>query len=103
MASWALTALFPSLEKGDSALPMLPIIASNFPVWKLLVENQGVGICVDRNNNLQIQQARDWLYDNPEKASEMGRRGKIFVLKKYNWNSQAKNLLELYNRRGQQL
>ncbi|WP_372997154.1 glycosyltransferase [Marinobacter sp.] len=74
----------------------LPIVASNFPVWKTLIEDQGVGICVNPDDNEAIEKALDWLRDHPEEAAEMGRRGKRLAREKYSWDSQAENLIGLY-------
>jgi glycosyltransferase involved in cell wall biosynthesis len=76
----------------------LPIIASDFPVWKKLIEDQGVGICVPPGDNEAIESALDWLRSHPEKAEEMSRRGKELARRKYSWESQAHRLIDLYER-----
>lgn len=74
----------------------LPIIASNFPVWKELIEGNDIGICVDVDNHDEIVSAINWLKDNPEDAKEMGLRGKALVKSSLNWEAEFNKLLNLY-------
>jgi glycosyltransferase involved in cell wall biosynthesis len=75
----------------------IPIVASDFPVWKELIEGNGVGICVNPDSLEEIKKAVIWLRDNPDEARAMGERGRQAVAEKYNWQSQAQNLFELYD------
>lgn len=74
----------------------LPIIASDFPAWRRLISDQGLGICVDPENLDAVGSAVRRLRGNPEEAEEMGRRGREFVHQSYNWEKQAKRLIEMY-------
>lgn len=74
----------------------LPVIASNFPLWKEIIEGNNCGICVNPLNIAEIAQAMQWILDNPEKAEEMGRNGYKAVVEKYNWDVEAVKLKKLY-------
>ena len=74
----------------------IPIIASDFPVWRQLIEGEGVGLCVDPEDPKAAANAIAWLVAHPEKACEMGERGRQAVASTYNWGSQAKRLIDLY-------
>ncbi len=74
----------------------LPVIASNFPLWKEIIEGNNCGICVDPLNPEEIARAIDWLYENQDKAKEMGKNGQKAVYEKYNWQNEEKTLLQLY-------
>ncbi|WP_164219913.1 glycosyltransferase family 4 protein [Virgibacillus sp. YIM 98842] len=74
----------------------LPVIASNFPLWKNIVEGNNCGICVDPLNVDEITQAIQWVLKNPEKATEMGENGREAVRAKYNWESESEKLISLY-------
>ena len=76
----------------------LPLIASHFPLWKEIVEGEGVGLTVDPEDSQAIAEAMRWILDHPEEADEMGRRGKAAVRSKYCWSAQEKILVDLYNR-----
>jgi glycosyltransferase involved in cell wall biosynthesis len=74
----------------------IPILASNFPVWKQLIEGHGVGLCVDPNDPKAIEDAVLWLHRHPDKAREMGDRGRQAIVSTFNWATQAERLIELY-------
>lgn len=74
----------------------LPIIASNFPLWKEIVEGNECGLTVDPLNPKEIAQAIEYLLDHPELRQKMGENGRRAVLEKYNWENEAKKLLALY-------
>lgn len=74
----------------------IPIICSDFPVWRSLMEKTGAGICVNPNDFDEIKEAINFLINNPEKAQEMGNNGRKAVLEEYNWEAEAKKLLNFY-------
>lgn len=73
----------------------LPIVASNFPVWKALIEGQGVGICVDPAKPSAIRDAVQWLVAHPDEARAMGERGRAAVRSTYNWDREAQRLVSM--------
>lgn len=75
----------------------IPLIASNFPVWRDFVETHRCGICVDPTNPQAIAEAIVHLLDHPHEAEEMGRRGRDLVLKDFNWQIDAERLLAMYD------
>lgn len=75
----------------------IPVIASNFPLWKEIVEENQCGICVDPLNPVDVARAIDTLVGNPELAEKMGRNGRLAVEEKYNWSNEEKKLLQLYD------
>ena len=74
----------------------LPFICSDFPSWRKLVNDTGAGICVPWNDVDAIREAICRLVNNRELAQNMGRQGRKFVKERYNWNVEARKLLELY-------
>ncbi|MGB3792185.1 MAG: glycosyltransferase family 4 protein [Sphingopyxis granuli] len=74
----------------------LPVIASDFPRWRDIVEGSQCGILVDPTDAEAIASAMRWILDHPDEAQDMGVRGRQAVLDRYNWNSQAENLVTLY-------
>lgn len=76
----------------------LPVIASNFQSWKNIVESNNCGICVDPLNPKDIAEAIKYLVDNPDIARKMGENGRKAVLEKYNWENEAKKLLNVYEK-----
>lgn len=74
----------------------LPVVASNFPLWKKILEGAGCGICVDPMNAQEVQDACLYMIEHPEEAQRMGKRGRAAVVEKYSWDREEKSLLKLY-------
>lgn len=74
----------------------VPVIASNFPLWKEIIEGDQCGLCVDPLDSQAIAEAIDYLVQNPESAEKMGRNGKQAVEQKYNWDIEETKLLNFY-------
>lgn len=74
----------------------VPVIGSNFPLWKQIIEGNQCGLCVDPLDPQAIAKAIDYLVTHPEEAGKMGRNGQKAVLEKYNWGIEEKKLLDFY-------
>jgi len=74
----------------------IPVIASDFPLWRKIVEEADCGLLVDPLNAEETAKAIDWLLENPERAEQMGTNGRQAVINHYNWQNEEKKLLELY-------
>lgn len=75
----------------------LPVIASNFPLWKKIIEDSQCGFCVDPLDPKAIAEAIDYLVNHPEEAERMGRNGQRAVHEKYNWVIEEKKLFDFYH------
>jgi len=75
----------------------IPVIASNFPLWRQIIERNQCGLCVDPLNPKAIADAIDYLVTYPEEAEQMGRNGQKAVLEQYNWGNEEQKLLDFYN------
>jgi glycosyltransferase involved in cell wall biosynthesis len=76
----------------------LPVVASNFPLWRQILEETGAGLVVDPLDPASIAAAIEYLLTHPDEAEAMGRRGHAAVEQRYNWDAEASKLLELYGR-----
>lgn len=76
----------------------LPIIASNFPLLKRIIEDAGCGLLVDPLNPSAIAVAMRWILDHPFDAKAMGQRGRQAVERAYNWDVEATKIVALYNK-----
>lgn len=74
----------------------IPVIASNFPLWKNMMEENSCGICVDPLNPVEIASAINWVVEHPNEARKMGENGRKAILEKYNWEVEGKRLVNLY-------
>jgi glycosyltransferase involved in cell wall biosynthesis len=75
----------------------VPVIASNFPLWREIIQGNDCGVCVDPGDSKAIAEAIDFLAMNPDAARAMGERGKNAVCEKYNWSVEERKLLALYS------
>ncbi|MDL2122042.1 MAG: glycosyltransferase [Deltaproteobacteria bacterium] len=74
----------------------IPVIASDFPLWKEIVEGAGCGICVDPLNLEEIARAVNRLLTDNELAAAMGANSRRAVEEVYNWQNEERKLLDLY-------
>lgn len=74
----------------------LPVIASNFPLWKEIVEGNNCGLTVDPLDPAEIAKAIEYLIEHPDEAKKMGENGRKAVLEKYNWETESRKLITLY-------
>ena len=74
----------------------IPVVASDFPMWRSFVESIGCGLVVDPEDPPAIARAVSALMTDPERAHAMGERGKLAVEKEFNWSSESERLLTLY-------
>lgn len=85
------TKLFEYMAAG------LPVIASDFPLWREFVEDAGCGLLVDPLDPEAIAAAMLGLANDPAMAKGMGAAGRTFAQRHYNWKSEETKLLAAYD------
>jgi glycosyltransferase involved in cell wall biosynthesis len=75
----------------------LPVIASDFPLWRRILGDIGCGVFVNPLDPRGIAEAIEHILTHPREAEEMGRRGRAAVLEHYNWETQVDKLVSLYS------
>ncbi|GAB4297330.1 MAG: glycosyltransferase family 4 protein [Marinilabiliales bacterium] len=75
----------------------LPVIASDFKLWREIIEKHNCGICVDPENINEISNAINKLLDDKEMARILGENGRKAVETVYNWNIEENKLYMCYN------
>lgn len=76
----------------------IPVIASDFPVWREIVDGAQCGILVDTMNIEKISEAIRHLLENPAEAEAMGRRGREAAQNRFDWAKEAERLVQFYGR-----
>ena len=75
----------------------LPVIASDFPLWRDIVERSGCGLCVDPADPAAVAAAIRAFVDHPGRVRTAGRAGRTAVLNAYHWPIAERELLALYD------
>lgn len=84
------TKLFEMMMSG------LPIICTDFEIWKGILEEYRFGICVNPYDADAVREAIAHLISSPQERLEMSEAGKLAVKEKYNWGTCEKNLKRVY-------
>ena len=74
----------------------IPVIASDFPLWREIIAGNDCGLMVDPLNPKSIAEAIDYMITHPKDAERMGRNGRRAVENQYNWAHEGKKLLAFY-------
>lgn len=74
----------------------IPVIASDFPLWRSFVIENNCGLLVNPLDPGTIARAIEFILVQPQAAEEMGRRGREAVAQYYHWEAEAPRLIQLY-------
>jgi glycosyltransferase involved in cell wall biosynthesis len=74
----------------------LPVVASDFPLWRKIIKSAECGLLTDPLNPAAIAEALVWLLRHPARAAQMGRNGRRAVAENYNWERESGSLIATY-------
>jgi glycosyltransferase involved in cell wall biosynthesis len=74
----------------------IPVIASDFPLWRRIIGDSECGLLVDPADPREIAAAIEYLLTHDAEAEAMGRRGRVAVEQRFNWDREKTKLLSLY-------
>jgi glycosyltransferase involved in cell wall biosynthesis len=75
----------------------LPVIATDVPRWRALLEEHNCGICVPYGSPELLGAAITRLLDDDDGARAMGERARRAAEERYSWETQAAALVALYD------
>jgi glycosyltransferase involved in cell wall biosynthesis len=74
----------------------IPVIASDFPLWRRIVEDAKCGVVVDPTDSQAVARAIEYVVTHERDAVRMGSAGLDVVMRRYNWASEETKLIKLY-------
>ncbi len=75
----------------------IPVLASDFPLWRTLVEKYNCAEFVDPCKPELIAQKLENLFSKCD-LKQMGKNGRLAIQNEINWEHEGKKLIALYNR-----
>jgi glycosyltransferase involved in cell wall biosynthesis len=75
----------------------VPVVATDFPLWRQIIEGCNCGLLVDPPDGRNLGCAIEYLLTHPEEARQMGERGRAAVKDCYNWETEERQLLAFYS------
>ena len=76
----------------------IPVVASDFPELRRIIEETKCGIIVDSEDPKSIAEGFMYLLTNQDEANEMGKRGKIAIENTYGYHIDLKNTINFYRK-----
>ncbi len=92
LGSFGTNKIFEYMEAG------LPVICTDFELWKMVVDKYKCGICVEPNNQVQLENAIRYLIEFKEQAFQMGQNGRNAIINEYNWATQESLYVKIFNK-----
>ena len=80
----------------DYMLSSLPVVASDFPEIRRVVDDAGCGVLIDPTNPDAIAEAITYLLEHPDEAQRIGENGRKAVLERYNGGEMERRLFGVY-------
>lgn len=74
----------------------IPVIASDFPLWKEIIEPSSCGLTVDPESPVAIATAINLLHQDRALAQGMGRSGSNAIATQYSWEQESVKLINAY-------
>ena len=76
----------------------LPVIASNIPLWRKIVEGHGCGVCIEPEDPALLGETIEKLLSDEPLRKKMGENGRQAVAERYNWQQEEQVLFDLYEK-----
>lgn len=74
----------------------LPVLSSNFRLWKSIIETNKCGYCVNPQDSAGIAEKINLLFENDNLVEQLGNNGRSSVKNIFHWGIEEKKLLKLY-------
>jgi glycosyltransferase involved in cell wall biosynthesis len=78
----------------------LPVICTDFTLWKEIMDKYKCGLYVNPNNSEEIANAIHYLIEHKNEAYRMGQNGRKAIFEEFNWKSQERTYLGIVEKIG---
>lgn len=78
----------------------IPIVASNFEMWRAIIEDFQCGICIDPSDPNAIAEAIRTILKDSDSSEKMGVNGRNAVINQFNWGTEENKLFSVYESLG---
>jgi len=78
----------------------LPVICTDFILWKEIMDKYKCGLYVNPNNSEEIANAIHYLIEHKNEAYQMGHNGRKAIFEEFNWKTQERTYLEIIEKIG---
>ena len=92
LGSYGTNKVFEYMEAG------LPLICTDYTLWRDIVERYECGVCVSPGSVSQIRDAIEYIENDRSRAFRMGQNGRRAVLEEFNWSSEERKYLAVFER-----
>jgi glycosyltransferase involved in cell wall biosynthesis len=92
--SYAVNKLFEYMEAG------LPVICTDYVLWRDIVDRYECGVYVTPGSAEQIRAAIEYVINDRPRAWRMGQNGRRAVVEEFNWASEERKYLKVFERVG---
>jgi len=75
----------------------IPVIVSNFPLYRHIVDETGAGVSVDPLDIKGIADTIEKLLSDTDRLARMGENGRLAVARSYSWEHESTHLLRMYD------
>ena len=75
----------------------IPVISSNLPIEKEIIEGNNCGLCVNPFSSEEIEGAINFIINNRTEAERMGCNGISAIKNRYSWEKEELKLFDIYS------
>jgi glycosyltransferase involved in cell wall biosynthesis len=94
LGSYGTNKVFEYMEAG------LPLICTDYTLWQDIVDRYECGVCVSPGSVEEIRAAIAYVVSDRARAFRMGQNGRRAVLEEFNWTSEERKYLAVFQRIG---
>jgi len=92
LGSYGTNKVFEYMEAG------LPLICTDYTLWRDIVDRYDCGVCVQPGSVEEIRAAIRYVLTDRARAFKMGQNGRRAVLEEFNWTSEERKYLGVFER-----